>query len=176
MVEILKSVFFVSLNLRGPDSLPGSRGMLAMCLIPWAAVSVTSNLMLHPGEQVAALAAAVLELALLFGYPWLVLRMAEKLERWPQTVVSLVGVQALIAAISLPFTYLAEGRDEPGLLLTLAGIAFTAWWLLAAANIFARSVGRSVVVGLVLSACQFFFTLMAIVLLFQALGVLPGEA
>ena len=175
MVEILKGVFFVSLGLRGPDSLPGSRGMLAMCLIPWAAVTVTSNLMRLPEEQVAALAAAALELALLFGYPWLVLRMAEKLERWPQTVVSLVGVQALIAAIYLPLAYFAVGRDEAGLFPRLAEVAFIAWWLLAAANIFARSVDRSVVVGLVLSACHFFFTLMAIIMLFQVLGVPPGE-
>ena len=128
-----------------------------------------------PEEQVAALAATVLELALLFGYPWLVLRMAEKLERWPQTVVSLVGVQALIAAISLPLAYFALGRDEPGLFLKLAEIAFVAWWLLAAANIFARSVDRTVVVGLVLSACQFFFTLMAIVDAFPGPGRAAGR-
>lgn len=150
--------------------------MLAVCLIPWVAIAVIGNLIRFPGEQVAALTGPVLELALLFGYPWLVLRMAEKLERWPQTVVSLVGVQALISAIYLPLFYFAVGPDDPGLFLRLAEIAFVAWRLLAAANIFARSVDRSVVVGLVLSACHFFFTLIAIAMLFQALGVPPGEA
>ena len=150
--------------------------MLAVCLIPWLAITVTGNLMRFPEEQVAALTGPVVELALLFGYPWLVLRMAEKAGTLAaDCVVSLVGVQALIGAIYLPLSYFAvAGGTRP--VSAIGEIAFVAWWLLAAANIFARSVDRSVTVGLVLSACHFFFTLIAISMLFQALGVPSSEA
>lgn len=176
MIRNLKGVIYVSLILRGPDSLPGTRGMLAFCLIPWAVVNIASNLAILPPAP--ALIGAALELLLLFAYTQLVLRLAGKLARMPQTLVSLIGVQAIIVFLNLPFTlnYRAEGQEQAGFLVGLVEAGFVAWWLVAMANIFSRSVDRSLRVGVALAVGHFIFSLMMYGFLLGAMGVKPGAS
>ena len=114
----------VSLGLRGPDSLPGSRGMLVLCLVPWVAVTALGYLMLLPASAVFVLPVMAFELLLLLGYSRFILLMAGKPERWPQTLVSLLGVQAIINALNLPLVYVVTSQEEPGLLLQAAEYGF----------------------------------------------------
>ena len=171
MPELFKRVVYVSLSLRGPDSLPGSQAMLALCLVPWAAVSIAGNLLVLPGHPVPALLGVALELALLLGYSWLALQLAGKLERWPQTLVALVGVQAVIEAASLPLTWLLARQDEPSLILQAADFAFTAWWLVAMANILSRAVDRSLLSGVLLALGHFVLALLCYAFMFEFMGV-----
>ena len=174
MIDLFKRVLYVSLSLRGPDSLPGSRGTLVLCLIPWVAVTVAGNLMQWPENAGLALAGTALELTLLFGYSRMVLRFAGKLERWPQTIVSLLGVQAVITALSLPVIYLATRQDPPGPLLQAVDIALIAWWVVAMANIFSKALDTNLGIGALLSVAQLVLLLMVSGVLFSIFGVLPG--
>ena len=171
MLELAKRVAYVSLSLRGPDSLPGSQAMLALCLVPWAVLCTASNLLVFSQYPGPALLGVVLELALLFGYSWLALQLAGKLERWPQTLVALMGVQAVIMAASLPLTWFSAGLDEPSLALQAAGFAFIAWWLVAAANIFSRAVDRGLLSGVFLALGHYVLSLMCYAFMFEFMGV-----
>ena len=176
MIELFKRLFYVSLSARGPDSLPGSQGMLALCLIPWVVFNVAGMLMQLPEQRGLAVLGVALELIVMFGYAGLVLRFAGKMERWPQTVVALFGVQAVIAAFSLPVIYLAARQDEVGLFLQAIGIALLAWWLVAMANILAKAVDRSLGMGALLSLGHYLLGLLAYALLFAIFGVTPGDS
>lgn len=171
MVAIFQGVLMVSLGLRGPDSLPGSRGMLVLCLVPWVAVTALGYLMLLPASAVFVLPVMAFELLLLLGYSRFVLWMASKPERWPQTVVSLLGVQAIINALNLPLVYVVTSQEQPGLLLQAAEYGFLAWWLLAMANIFARAMDRGIWAGLLLSVAHFFLYMILYVALTQLFGI-----
>ena len=171
MAELARRVFYVSLSLRGPDSLPGTPGMLALCLIPWAAISISSNLLVFPQYPAGALLGVALELLLLFGYSRLVLQLAGKPERWPQTLVSLVGVQALIVAAALPLAWLSARIDEPPLILQAGEFGFLAWWLVAMANILSQATGRSMVGGVLLALGHFVLSLMVYAFMFEFMGV-----
>ena len=175
MVAIFQGVLMVSLGLRGPDSLPGSREMLVLCLVPWAAVTAIGYLMLLPAPAVFVLPVAVFELLLLLAYSRFVLWMAGKPERWPQTLVSLIGVQAIITALNLPLVYIVTSQEQPGLLVQAAEYGFLAWWLLAMGNIFAKAIERSSWVGLLLSVAHFFLYMILYVTLTQLFGI-PLEA
>lgn len=171
MLELARRVFLVSLSLRGPDSLPGSQAMLAFCLVPWAALSIIGNLLVFSDYPGPALLGVALELILLLGYSRLVLQLAGKPERWPQTLVSLVGVQAVIVAAALPLTWLSAGLDEPSVMLQAAEFAFIAWWLVAMANILSQAAGRSLLSGVLLAVGHFVLYLMAYAFMFEFLGV-----
>ena len=175
MVAIFQGVLMVSLGLRGPDSLPGSRGMLALCLVPWTAVTAIGYLMLLPASAVFVLPVVAFELLLLLGYLRFILWMAGKPERWPQTLVSLLGVQAIINALNLPLVYVATSQEQPGLLVQAAEYGFLAWWLLAMGNIFSRAMDRGIWVGLLLSVAHFFLYMILYVSLTQLFGI-PIEA
>ena len=170
MVAIFQGVLRVSLGLRGPDSLPGSREMLVLCLVPWAAVTVIGYLMLLPGPAFFVLPVATFELLLLLGYSRFVLWMADKPERWPQTLVSLIGVQTIINALNLPMVYVVTSQEQPGLLIQAAEYGFLAWWLLAMCNIFARALDRGIWAGLLLSVAHFFLYMILDLLLTQLFG------
>lgn len=175
MVAIFQGVLMVSLGLRGPDSLPGSRGMLVLCLVPWVAATALGYLMLLPAPAVFALPVMAFELLLLLGYSRFVLWMAGKPERWPQTLVSLLGVQAIINALNLPLVYVVTSQEQPGLLVQAAEYGFLAWWLLAMGNIFAKAMDRSTWVGVLLSVAHFFLYMVLYVSLTQLFGI-PLEA
>ena len=171
MVAIFQGVLRVSLGLRGPDSLPGSREMLVLCVVPWAAVTAVGYLMLLPGPAFFVLPVAAFELLLLLGYSRFVLWMADKPERWPQTLVSLIGVQTIINALNLPLVYVVTSQEQPGLLIQAAEYGFLAWWLLAMGNIFARAMDRGIWAGLLLSVAHFFLYMILYLLLTQFFGI-----
>lgn len=171
MVAIFQGVFMVSLGLRGPDSLPASREMLVLCLVPWAAVTALGYLMLLPAPAVFVLPVMAFELLLLLGYSRLVLWMTGKPERWPQTLVSLLGVQAIINALNLPLVYVVTSQEQPAFLFQAAEYGFLAWWLLAMGNIFAGAMDRSIWAGLLLSAAHFFLYMILYVALTQLFGI-----
>ena len=175
MVAIFQGVLMVSLGLRGPDSLPGSREMLILCLVPWVAATALGYLMLLPAPAIFVLPVAAFELLLLLGYSRFVLWMAGKPERWPQTLVSLLGVQAIINALNLPLVYVVTSQEQPGLLVQAAEYGFLAWWLLAMGNIFAKAMDRSTWVGVLLSVAHFFLYMLLYVSLTQLFGI-PLEA
>ena len=175
MVAIFQGVLMVSFGLRGPDSLPGSREMLVLCLVPWAAVTAIGYLLLLPAPAVFVLPVATFELLLLLAYSRFVLWMAGKPERWPQTLVSLIGVQTIINALNLPLVYVATSQEQPGLLIQAAEYGFLAWWLLAMGNIFAKAIERSSWVGVLLSVAHFFLYMILYVALTQLFGI-PLEA
>ncbi len=176
MIAILQGIVMVALGVRGPDSLPGSREMLALCLVPWLAVTVLGYLMLLPGSAVFVLPVAAFELLLLLGYSRLIVSMADKPERWPQTLASLLGVQAIINALNLPLVYIATSQEQPGLLIQAAEYGFLAWWLLAMGNIFSAAIGRSLVVGMLLSVGHFIAYMILYVTLARFLGIPIGAS
>ena len=171
MVAIFQGVLLVSLGLRGPDSLPGSRGMLVLCLVPWVAATSLGYLMLLPASAVFVLPVAAFELLLLLGYSRFILWMAGKPERWPQTLVSLLGVQAIINTLNLPLVYVATSQEQPGLVVQAAEFGFLAWWLLAMGNIFAKSMDRGIWIGLLLSVAHFCLYMILYVSLTQLFGI-----
>ncbi|MDE0128252.1 MAG: hypothetical protein OXQ86_01645 [Gammaproteobacteria bacterium] len=175
MVAIFQGVLMVSLGLRGPDSLPGSREMLVLCLAPWAAVTAIGFLMLLPGPALFVVPVVAFELLLLLGYSRFVLWMAGKPERWPQTLVSLIGVQTIINALNLPLVYVVTSQEQPGLFIQAVEYGFLAWWLLAMGNIFARAMDRGIWAGLLLSVAHFFLYMILLVTLTQLFGI-PLEA
>ena len=176
MIAILQGVVMVALGVRGPDSLPGSREMLALCLVPWLLVTVLGYLMLLPGSPVFVLPVAAFELLLLLGYSRFVVSMAGKPERWPQTLVSLLGVQAIINALNLPLVYIATSQEQPGILIQAAEYGFLAWWLLAMGNIFSAAIDRSLVVGMLLSVGHFIAYMILYVTLARFLGIPIGAS
>ena len=173
MGAMLTRVLSVSLCLRGPDSLPGSRAMLLLCLVPWVAISACGYLLLWPAEPAFAVTAVALDLLLLFAYSRFVLWIYEKPERWPQTLVSLVGVQALINLLHLPQVYLASVREQPGIVLEAMGYGFLAWWLLAMGNILSEAAGRRLWVGLALAFGRLLLYLLIFASLLQSFGLSP---
>ena len=146
MGEIARRLLLVSIGQRGPEDLPGSREMLGLCAFAWLAATVTINRIMVPNMGFAALG-AVVELALMFGYLRLALTLTGKIERWVQSAVAMMGVQAMIECLRAPFSYLAHNQQEPMMIVDLARSGFMAWWLIATAYVFIRAVGRPAIRG-----------------------------
>lgn len=176
MGAMLTRVLSVSLGVRGPDSLPGSRQMMFLCLVSWVAISISGYVLLHPGAPVLVAVVLVTDLLLLFAFSRFVLVIYEKPERWPQTLVSLLAVQALINVLHLPLIYFGLTQDEPGIVVEAAFYGLLAWWLLAAGRILSRAADRPVWVGLALALAHFFFSLLMHQSLLQLFGAAPGTA
>ena len=173
MVAMLNRVLYVSLCLRGPDSLPGSRVTLLVFLAPWVAISMCAYLISWPEVPSLAVTLVVFELLLLFAYSRFVLWIHQKPERWPQTLVALVAVQALISAPQLPLVYLSERQEETGFVIEALGYGFLAWWLLAAGNILSKAADRRLWVGLALAVAHLLLFVLISASLLDFFGVIP---
>ncbi len=125
------------LRLRaGPQDLPPDQGVLVF----WMGASVFSGILIAaPMYGVgASLFLSVLDLAVLYLFVLVVLRLQGKAERWVQTYTAMVGVSALLGLVMAVLLGLfppdfAEGEVSAPALIVYLGLVV--WLLLAFGNI-----------------------------------------
>lgn len=158
MLPILAAFLQIALRRRGPEDLPDSRFLLWMA----GAVYVLTQAALAASVYATPMAlvrSLVLDLLLLCGFLWGLLRLAGHTARYRQTLTAVFGTGALLSACMLPFNYWLNVAAEPGkplLAPTIGLLAVVSWSLVANGHIFARALSRPFVAGLAISVAYFF--------------------
>jgi hypothetical protein len=172
MLPILDAFLQIVLRRRGPEDLPDSRFLL---LLAGAAYVFAQAVLAAPvyGTTLALGRSLVLDLLLLCGCLWGLLRLAGHATRYRQTLTAVFGTGALLSVCMLPFSYWLDVAAEPGnpALAPMIGLlAVVSWSLVVNGHIFARALSRPFVAGLVISIAYFFLNY----LVFAQLGPPPA--
>lgn len=172
MLPILAAFLQIALRRRGPEDLPDSRFLLLMA---GAAYVVTQALLASSvyATPFALARSLVLDLLLLCGCLWGLLRLAGHTARYRQTLTAVLGTGALLSLCMLPFNYWLDLAAEPGkpaLAPTLGLLAVVSWSLVVNGHIFSRALSRPFVAGLAISVAYFFLNY----LVFAQLGPPPA--
>lgn len=122
---------------RGPQDLPASRLLLGLALTGYLLVGVAMGWPYY--GLVVSVAQSLVEIGILVGFTYLVLRWRRHPGRFVQTLTALAGVGVVLGALLLPLVYSmyrAELLGESPELPALAYIAVFGWLVVAYGQIF----------------------------------------
>ncbi len=158
MLRILDVFLQIALRRRGPEDLPDSQFLL---LIAGLVYVVTQSFLALPVYHASAALARslVLDLLLLCGCVWGLLRLTGHVLRYRQTLTAMFGTGALLGVCMLPFNYWLELAAEPGkpaLAPTIGLLAVVSWSLAVNGHIFSRALSAPFAAGLAISIAYFF--------------------
>ncbi|MCH8476940.1 MAG: hypothetical protein LAT56_03245 [Wenzhouxiangella sp.] len=126
MIDLLQKLLAIVLLRQGPQDLPPGQATMLTCLALYVLTTAASLTGAQQPEQPVLVLGLALALPLLLSR--LVLTLANKIARWPQTVSALFGSSAVLSALSLPLGWMAGEQPTPLVGLLLVTLFF---WSLA---------------------------------------------
>jgi len=158
MLPILAAFLQITLRRRGPEDLPDSRFLLLIAGLVYVITQCVLALSVY--RSPLALARSLgLDLLLLCGCLWGLLRLAGHATRYRQTLTAMFGTGALLTLVMLPFNYwleLAADPAKPPLGATIGLLAVVSWSLVVNGHIFSRALSAPFAAGLAISVTYFF--------------------
>lgn len=172
MLPILDVFLQIALRRRGPEDLPDSGFLLVLTA---ACYVVALTLLAWPiyGASGALARSVGLDLLLLYGCVWGLLRFTGHAARLGRTLTAVFGTGALLSLLMVPFNFWLgslSGTERPAVLPVLANLAIVSWSLVVNAHILARALSSPFTLGLVLSVAYFFLNY----LVFSQVGPAPA--
>jgi len=166
---ILKPFLNLCFLNANPQDLPASQVLLVMSLILYLVISVALALPVY-GLNVS-LTQALLEIAMLIAYTWLILVMTSHGERLTQTLSALAGTGVIFGFLALPIIYSiyeATGAGGVGNVWTLiAYLMIMGWLLVVYGHVFRNALSSGLFLGMLVSLGYIVLTSMIIEFLFQ---------
>jgi hypothetical protein len=158
MLKLLSSLAAIVMLRQGPQDLPIARSLLPSCLTLYLVVTTISFAAGQRPENLPMVMALAVALPLLLC--WIVLKLANRLARWEQTVSALFGTSALLSMLSLPFSLMAGSEPTPPMALMLLAVFF--WSFAVDAHIWRHALQVSFATGLALAVVLFSATIFVI--------------
>jgi len=167
MGALLRIVIDICLLQKGPQDLPFSRALLYLMVLVYCCASL-ALLLLSTGFWSSVLQ-MLAEIALMFGFAWATLALANRAARIVQTAAALYASDALITLCAIPVVaaILADrsAQGYPWLILALM-----LWHWLVTGHIFRHALSTSFVFGLCLALLYIIGSYQIMALLFPAAG------
>lgn len=145
MYELLSLVFAICIFKKGPQDLPASRALIYLLALIYVGVSFL--ILIVNVHWVTAISQVLVELVLMLGLCWAILRIAKKPARYQQAVCALIATDAFISFLALPSATTLAGQDGAGLALIFVVLLMIWHWLIAG-HIFSRALSQPMVFGL----------------------------
>lgn len=157
MLALLEAFLQIVMRRRGPEDLPDSRFLLAFALGAYLLMQALVAAAFY-GWSALALQAILIDVALLSGSYWLLLKFAGHPGRYGRTLTALAGTGALLALLQAPLVFFsglttAGGEAPIGPKLGLLMLLF--WSIVVQAHITSRALSTSFGIGLAVALVYF---------------------
>lgn len=152
MTQVLRSLIDIAFLRRDPGALPASAAILSAAVIAYASVVAAQSWVLYGGDRLAQRVG--LDLAFQLAALWLLLFVAQRVHRYRQTLIAVLGTGVLLAPISIALLMLqvpALAGGGVALLVGLVKLAFTVWVVLILAHILRSALDAHVVTGVAIA-------------------------
>ncbi len=172
MLPILDVFLQIALRRRGPEDLPDSSFLLMAAGLVYVVVQGFLAVPVY-GTPVALVQSLILDLLMLCGCLWGMLRLAGHAPRFRQSLTAILGTGALLGLCMLPFTYWLDAAAAPGKPAvgpTIGLLAVVSWSLVVNGHIFSRALSAPFIAGLALALAYFFLNY----LVFAQFGPAPA--
>ncbi|WP_006787769.1 hypothetical protein [Thiorhodospira sibirica] len=109
MTALIRPFFEIIFLRQGPQDLPASRALLALCLLLYILLGIVIASPFYGLQQ--AIVQSVLEVSLLALLVWLLLRLRGMAARFTQTLTAFSGAGVLLGLLTLPLVYSLLGAE-----------------------------------------------------------------
>ncbi len=153
-----------------PQDLPTSALLLRTTLGAYLLMSALTAAPVY--DPASSIVAAFMDVGLLAGYAWIVLRARARAERYVQTLSALAGSGVVVGALSLPLMHLMYQSSELGRgdTLLFVQLLILVWLLAIYGHIYRHALSTDLFIGVLVSLGWIFLTSLFI----QALFPLPA--
>ncbi|MDX1442481.1 MAG: hypothetical protein R3270_01755 [Gammaproteobacteria bacterium] len=149
MFALVQHFYQLLVMQRQPQDFPASGFLLVLV----AAMHVGLGFLGHlaaSGLPLYSLGRSSLGLVLVLAGSWLMLAIFGKRTRWLQTSIALVGGEALIGAMSLPFLFVVT-QGISNIFLELSLLLFLVWNIAFIGHVWRHALETSMFIGIVLA-------------------------
>ncbi len=144
MYELLTLCFNICLFKKGPQDLPGSRYLSGLLLSVYALISFL--ILRLSSDMLSALLQVGVEIMLILGLTRIILFIAKKPTRYPQTVNALIATDALISLFALPAMATLVGQGTALAFITV--VVLMLWHWTVSGHIFSQALEQPFTFGL----------------------------
>lgn len=156
---LFRAFFNICLLKKGPQDLPLSRELLALCLLLYTAVNIL--LALTTTTPARAIASGVLETALVSVLTIIILRLSRHPGRWVQTLIALTGTGCILGIMALPLfagSLLFDSGELLQALLVILYLILIIWSLAIMGHILRHALDTTMGVGVVFAITYILIT------------------
>jgi len=158
MIVLVQAFLNIALRKQGPEDLPASSLLLALTLLISTLIQIPLTwLVFRDSDFVAKM--LILDISLLLGCLWLLLRLTGYLSRYRQTLTALLGTSALLSVFSIPFVFwnasVAESAPKP-IIPSAFILVIVIWSIVVDSHILSRALSKPFAVGLMITLAYFF--------------------
>jgi hypothetical protein len=167
---LFRAFFKICLLKNGPQDLPLSRELLAVCLLSYAIIN--SLLALTTTTPPKAIASSVLETVLVSIITIIILRLNRHPERWVQTLTALTGTGCILGILALPLfagSLLFDTGELLQALLVILYLTLIIWSLAIMGHILRHALDTTIGVGVM-------FAIIYILISSLLIGVIVSKA
>jgi hypothetical protein len=165
MLALLEAFLKIALRRLGPEDLPDSRFLLILVGVIYAVMQVLVALPVF-GPGPAILLTAVLDVVILCGCLWALLRITGYPERYGRTLTAIFGTGALLTLLIVPLNLWIEAAatpERPALLPSAGIIAVVIWSVIVNGHIIARAISAQFAMGLAVAVSYFLLNYLVII-------------
>jgi hypothetical protein len=157
MLALLRAFLQIIMRQLGPEDLPDSRLLLIISLVAYVLAQVPPALQVY-GASGRAAGAIVIDVFMLVGAVWAILRIAGHPDRYRQTLAALLGTSALLTLPLVPLNFWLQMFTQAGHVPagpSIAILVLITWSLTVQGHILARALSAQFVIGLLVAVGYF---------------------
>jgi hypothetical protein len=158
MFAYLTTFMKIALRRLGPEDLPDSQFLLWVTLVVYLLLQVPSGLIVYGATSILLLS-IMISLVMLFVSLRILLTVTGYQSRFRQTLMAMLGTNALLTAVSLPVSVWRQATltaEASAALPSTIIIAILLWSLVVDGHIFARALSKPFGIGMMVSVAYFF--------------------
>ena len=162
-MPLIRLFLEICLFRKGPQDTPASQMLLWLALAAYCLVGAAQALL--EDQWLEGVLQVPLQALILLAFVWVSLMAAGKLERMRQTLIAMLGTDALISSFAIPLEGLFLA-DPQAALIHLLLLLLMLWHMAVVAHILRHALSQTLMVGLGLSFVYTVFTLQVLLMLF----------
>jgi hypothetical protein len=146
--QLIRLFVDVAFHKRGPADFPDTQPLFRTALGAYLLVGFIALQL--DNDWLRALHMALVEVLVLLGFVWVILRMFGEVKRFFPTATPMLGAHALLGVLQIPLLWYAGGVEELSGPLIVAALVLVFWSIDIGAWLLSRSLGQPYVFGLFL--------------------------
>ena len=161
----------ICLLRRGPQDLPKSTVLLALCLILYTVLDVLLTVQTRPFAD--ALLVTFVDVGFLLVLTFLILRQHQHLDRLPQTMTALFGTGVILGIFIFPLVYGGvQNQYESWLqqIIVLLFLIMVIWNVAVLAHIVRHAISTSMGIGIMIAILYIWMSSLLITMLFPEIN------
>lgn len=158
MLAYVQTLLNVALRKKGPEDIPDSGFLLGLTFVVYLLMQIPLGWIAY-GPSNALYSTIVVSVGMVMLGLWLLLILTGFRSRFRQSLTAMLGVNALLSAFSIPFSFWRDAAmgDQNGVALPSTVIfGLMVWSLVVDGHIISRAISKPFGIGLMIAVAFFF--------------------